>query len=143
MTCGNLGQRRFTVLVLAVFCAAGMHQGGAAQVLCIGEDGHVEVESPGFDCCASVEQSEPRGVPQFDASDESHTDHCGSCIDFPIVTSSRVVAQHVSIDRPDASATVDYAVGATDQPHVSVGRLGHAFCPELTFHTAATLPLLI
>lgn len=143
MTFGILGQRRLTLLVLAAFCAAGIHQGGAAQVLCIGEDGHVEVESLAVDCCENVDVSGPRGDQQLDAPDEAHTDHCGVCIDFPIITSSRVAAQHVSIDRPDALTIVVPATCAPQPALPCAFQLGHAFLPEFAVRSAAALPLLI
>ncbi len=143
MTFENRGQRRLTLFVLAVFCAAGIHQGGAAQVLCIGEDGHVEIESLRFDCCDDVIESAPRSGEQLEAPDNAHTDHCGVCIDFPIMNSSRVAAQHVSIDRPDASTITVHTTCAPRQALPTAFQLGHAFIPELTVRSAAILPLLI
>ena len=48
-------------------------------VLCIGMDGHVELEYSINGCCTNI--------PSSDDHAESDEDHCGECIDLPIFAS--------------------------------------------------------
>ena len=53
-------------------------------VLCIGGDGHVELEFAINGCCADVPTHDEDHVEGHSESDE---DHCGDCVDLPIFAS--------------------------------------------------------
>lgn len=136
--------RDWSALILVLFCAAGIHQGGAAQVLCIGEDGHVKVEFLTDDCCGDDGESHPS---EDDATLESnHTacmDHCGACVDIPLGTPGQIAIQSVSLNRVDSSAVlvalelpVDGARTLTLLPEQ-----GAAFAAP--HYPGATVPLLL
>ena len=56
------------------------------NVLCLGADGHVEVESAFNDCCNSPDHSSLTDS-DFFSSTEDHEmcKYCGPCIDIPII----------------------------------------------------------
>ena len=97
----SIDHHRLTVFTLVAFCVAGVSNGGAAQVLCIGQDGHVEVEASGVGCCTDSAESAPadRSV-GFDATHHTDVDHCGACIDIPLMASSQRVVESSSVKRP-------------------------------------------
>ncbi len=137
-------QRLWTIVVLIAFCAVGIHQGGAAQVLCIGADGHIEVETSGIDCCKEAAKSQsPDRNDRIVCSRDVETDDCGACIDIPLMTTGRVAIEPVSINRPDGSAC------PTSFDDASVDVLGFASRTDQVIHTSsspgsgATLPLLL
>lgn len=98
-------KRRWPAILLALFVAMGMHQATFAQVLCIGEDGHVEVELATDDCCGdnAIPASGDRSA-HVDCEDADCADHCGACLDVPIGTNGRIATQSGSMDRSETPA---------------------------------------
>jgi len=63
-------------------------------IICIGEDGHVAVETAINDCCSphpvistQPANQSPTEIVISSADHPSGDDHCGSCVDTPLVTS--------------------------------------------------------
>ena len=76
--------RQMTLLPLLFLLLGGMAAGGGARVLCVGEDGHVELELATFgECCASE-------LPSLGQMTELSPDlaacegGCGECRDLPL-----------------------------------------------------------
>jgi hypothetical protein len=93
---------RWPITILALLCAVGVHQTAFAQVLCIGEDGHVEVEYASADCCGDAGESSRRDCePLFNTEDEDCRDRCGACVDVPLGTNGRVASTQGSVDRSE------------------------------------------
>jgi hypothetical protein len=103
--------QRFSAIVLVLSCAVGVHQGGAAQVLCIGEDGHVEIEMPKEACCDGDVNAQDANLPALMTAEEAcHENDCGACIDIPIVASSQIAVKTVSLDRTHDSIATTAAI---------------------------------
>jgi hypothetical protein len=117
MRLSSLGQgqyQRFATVALAACFVLGIHHGGAAQVMCIGEDGHVEVEPNGDACCAETEPSHVlNGGDQIGAASAANGDDCGACIDIPIVTPGQVAVKSMSASRPLDPSRVAIAIVET------------------------------
>ena len=82
-----------TWLALMVYLLVGFGVTNS-YILCIGEDGHVAVETAINDCCDQHPVISDQPANQHSTEDvissadhPSDDDHCGSCIDTPLVTS--------------------------------------------------------
>ena len=81
-----------TWLTLSVYLLVGFGVTNSF-ILCIGEDGHVTVETAINDCCGlhpvvssqTANQSHTENAISS-ADHPSDEDHCGSCVDMPLVT---------------------------------------------------------
>jgi len=92
-----------TILALQVFVAIPSQHG---RVLCIGENGHVEIEAAHYGRCIAADTQRIVTVQNLATSDSPH---CGSCTDVPLVLSQ--VAFTVMSTRnaaTDISARLDY-----------------------------------
>lgn len=78
---------RTLIAVLAsssfVFTSHGL---SSSMVLCVGSDGHVEVEVASSGCCASEAEWNGSSESEHDVvtAVEYDEDHCGQCVDFPV-----------------------------------------------------------
>lgn len=79
--------RVLSVGVVAIYCLAGF-SAHYERVLCIGEDGHRQIEYASRGFCAEPQSASQNASATFDSfsSATSRQEHCGSCVDFPIVT---------------------------------------------------------
>ena len=79
----RLFKKSITVLLCLLIVGNLIHW----RVLCLGADGHVEVESAFHECCNAAEHS---AAPEVDynvfSSTKGHEmcEHCGPCVDIPI-----------------------------------------------------------
>ena len=88
-------------------------------VLCIGADGHVEVEMGANGRCTRADSSHSEHAEDTFTEPASHADHCGSCIDLPIFFSLDeqphiVPPKNISVNQPMTSVSL-----AAAQTHVS------------------------
>lgn len=74
----------------------------SSRVLCVGEDGHRQLEAAIRSCCA-----QPEGIPASVsleivrlASPKGESGHCGSCVDIPLVSNSFTSTQSVRVAAP-------------------------------------------
>ena len=77
---------------------------GNGQVLCVGEDGHIEIETYCLPCCGEAEDT-----CELDLPEDLHDEHngCSDCSDFEInspIWSSRV--NHIEAGNFDHSKTL-------------------------------------
>jgi len=136
-------RRRFATIAFAACFVLGIHHGGAAQVLCIGEDGHIEVESNGGSCCAETETSPTSDRGEWiGASDESAGDDCGACIDIPIVTPGQVAVETNSASRTDDSVGMATAIVVTNRVVRMIDSPDHHFNPDSSPSSYTNLPLI-
>jgi hypothetical protein len=75
-----------TVFMVVALLFVG-HTGASALVLCVGLDGHVDVEASSADVCTTQGAAVKAGDRGHDPRclGKERDDHCGSCVDFPIV----------------------------------------------------------
>lgn len=69
-------------------------------VLCIGEDGHIELEFAVNGCCADT-PSHDLDHPEINFTDTTaaHENHCGECVDLPIFASLNSEFYVVSVQK--------------------------------------------
>lgn len=79
-----------TLAVIALVAVAVAHPLCAhSLVLCVGSDGHLELEASVDGSCADAPASAERVIPVDSASmDHGAEDHCGECVDLPMVHAS-------------------------------------------------------
>ncbi len=71
---------------LLIYVLAGV-VGAEAMVLCIGTNGHIAIEAlSGGLCSESQDVSNGTASPSTINSPSPSQDHCGPCVDFPILT---------------------------------------------------------
>ncbi len=94
-------------------------------VLCIGEDGHFEVELAINGHC---EVSPSHAHDHTHLSCDSEEDHCGDCVDLPIFASLNTESYIVSCDHtPQFHQTHITSIQTSDD----LDEFG--FCPQITF----------
>lgn len=74
----------------------------SSRVLCVGEDGHRQLEAAIRNCCAQPTKlpTSPSLESAQLASPEEGGSHCGSCIDIPLVSNSFTFSQSVRVTAP-------------------------------------------
>jgi len=74
--------KKFVVLLICLFVAGNSAHG---VVLCIGVDGHIEIESAFRECCDDLVRFQLTERNRLSCqSDHEKDKHCGPCIDIPI-----------------------------------------------------------
>jgi hypothetical protein len=79
------------VILLACFLVAPAST--LSMVLCVRADGHITLEAAHNGRCSSL--FIPTGMLLQEAQHDSHTNHCGPCIDVPLLTSDTHARQFV------------------------------------------------
>ncbi|MHC4214519.1 MAG: hypothetical protein ACYSWP_14235 [Planctomycetota bacterium] len=76
--------RRFLIkFISAAICLLLLFANSNVIVLCIGQDGHVEIETAASDCCTDNHSNETAKVIENLGQSFKNND-CGSCVDIPI-----------------------------------------------------------
>jgi hypothetical protein len=71
--------------ISAVICLLVALANSEAVVLCMGEDGHVAIETVGSSCCESAQIGTSEGHSAVFVDDSQYAgDDCGSCVDIPL-----------------------------------------------------------
>ncbi len=74
--------KKFIVLLICLFVVGNSAQG---VVLCVGADGHIEIESAFHECCDDLVRFQLTERNRFSSQvDHEKGEHCGPCIDIPI-----------------------------------------------------------
>jgi len=78
----------------------------SSRVLCVGEDGHRQLEAAIRNCCAQPTKfpTSPSLESAQLASREEGGSHCGSCIDIPLVSNSFTCGQSVRVTPPNIAS---------------------------------------
>lgn len=115
------------VLCAVVFVTGVLHTPYAdGTVLCIGDDGHFDIESASDGNCISVISPETpysSGENQYTRSayNDSESDHCGECRDVPICDHEEVVVvttRYATQDNwsPPSASFVDFTIDRITYP---------------------------
>lgn len=80
--------RKFRVIAVAILSAIFLfagHGAAVAKVLCVGSDGHVQLERAVNGTCGSSDRTRSKSATVGQAIvSGSGEDHCGPCVDIPI-----------------------------------------------------------
>ena len=73
-------ERKMTWMICAIFIF-GLAVMGTGQVLCVGDDGHMEIETYCMPCCGDADES-----CQYNLPEDHHGEHneCSNCDDFEL-----------------------------------------------------------
>ena len=119
------------------------------MVLCIGADGHVEVEAAdGGRCTSFLTRTKQNTSPDLLAYKATPTqDHCGQCVDLPILTSpahTEFILPSPEI-KPNARLIVVSSVYQAVSPAIAIQNLLPDFPPRInpTLISLRTVTLLI
>jgi hypothetical protein len=87
--------------VSAVICLLVVFNNCGVVVLCIGEDGHVAIETTGSSCCVATCSTISKGDATWFIEDSGPaSDDCGSCVDIPLsggIAGSVTVAKKANV----------------------------------------------
>jgi hypothetical protein len=95
-----LSNRKYLTLVVSLLFMAGMTLSSSGSILCLGADGHVEVESIGHAPCCD-DGGLACAVEPFEA-EQDHHDDCGDCTDLPLIR-DLTIKRHLSTASYDES----------------------------------------
>lgn len=114
-------------------------------VLCIGDGGHVELEaSIDGDCSTDNADQESLRPSRASIGSTSETDHCGECVDIPMVHSIEdfYSANHMTRVIPPAVAITPVAIVWPSKPPRSAADVS-SFRPSLTRDAILSVSLRI
>jgi hypothetical protein len=113
-----------TTIILSTFLLFSGHAHSSVLALCVGVDGHVELEfAIGGDCATDVDDH-AESVEELHSQPEADLDHCGSCVDIPINLGHADTCEPVvtvskrSLDMP-VSNTILVTLDTVDTHYVS------------------------
>jgi len=134
----SIHMRQCAALILAAcICLASVLDGPSGEVLCIGTDGHMAIESRTNDCC---------GLPrdQHDEEDMTSEEECGTCFDVPLDRFNANISSRANSSPADTGSTVPtnqfaaVAVASSARLNNAVGSIPHP-----TFSPDTGVPLLL
>jgi|GEM_PF-3719231 len=112
--------RKLVAWPLCLLLGFGLYVSSSSQVLCLGDSGHVKIETVHLNTCCDTECSTP--APEREDSDHN----CAGCSDIPL-DSPRLWQRFRGTDGPImATAALHQAISSDDQGSISDRCSSHA-----------------
>jgi len=111
----NMQIRKHISWPLSLLFIAGLFLGSYGRVLCVGDEGHVKVESVCQPCCSDPEIES--SLAHKNAGHDFHND-CGDCTDLPLdqnTLSYRLVTQKTDIGSVNVDCFPEFIASVGDQ----------------------------
>jgi len=115
--------RTLTTWIACLACFLTGLGGATGAVLCIGADGHLELEAPDHDCCCETGEADHHDRGGDQEAFAPHDDHCTDCLDLDIPIPRRKAARERRGEPEHAESCCRSGRTATDLSDVPEAKL--------------------